>query len=347
MKAAPPSPTDRPSRMATVGAMEDLETFDLEWIDILSDQDVALERSRLSDGEPWATTPVAGLQYTAYWTEDEISGRRIIPAAGSRLHLVRRPENSSDANAIEVWWLNKHLIGHLPRAVAATLACRLDTGASVRAYCWREGDGSAWSMFVLLIGDGVDDLHARQIEVRRREREAALEKEAETASREIWGSPLRHAQYRDGCLHITTDPERRPPSRAQTTATATWENIQKARQVDRRAAAAFAFGWLEDERPDLPAGTDGAPDEALRGRIFSWWDKVPAWLMTRTHLRKVGLRPTDPPFARISYEARRRLREYDLYVVRDTVPCRGEAPAARARRYEAEMRRQCPSPPPL
>lgn len=112
-------------------------------------------RTELDPGEPRTTTEVAGLQYYDYGKLDDVLGRRVIPAAGDRLALVRRPDNKWDTHAVEVWWGNGHLLGHLPRVTARELAPRLDAGLVCRAYVRCPGNGSRWSMSVELVGSAI------------------------------------------------------------------------------------------------------------------------------------------------------------------------------------------------
>ena len=102
--------------------------------------DLQLERPRLEAGEPWHTTQLAGLQFYRYNSRglDEAPVR---PDVGERLHLVRRPDNPADANAVEVWLRNEHLLGHIPRDLAARIAPELDHGISLRAAGRRPGLG--------------------------------------------------------------------------------------------------------------------------------------------------------------------------------------------------------------
>lgn len=58
-------------------------------------------------------------------------GHRAVPEYGieitqARAAIVRDPDNSYDSNAVAVWIDAQHLVGHLPRDVAAQFAPRLD-----------------------------------------------------------------------------------------------------------------------------------------------------------------------------------------------------------------------------
>lgn len=128
------------------------------------DTDVAVEVPALNTGAPWFVSEVAGLQFYAYDRRDDLTGERIRPHLGDRLHLVRDPENPHDANAVGVWWRNAHQVGHLPRYAASAVAPLLDAGAAARGYVYDEGDGEAWSLRVLVVGPAADPLYAAHIE---------------------------------------------------------------------------------------------------------------------------------------------------------------------------------------
>ena len=130
----------------------------------LEGTEAASEAPRLAAGEPWCSTEIAGLQFYAYGSTDELTGERIIPLPGDRLHLVREPANEHDANAVQVWWRNGHMLGHLPRSVAAAVAPLLDGGAPARAYVAQPGDGEAWTLEALVVGPAAGPLWARHIE---------------------------------------------------------------------------------------------------------------------------------------------------------------------------------------
>lgn len=129
----------------------------------LEGTDAASEESRLAAGEAWFTTEIAGLQFHSYGRVDELTGERIIPQLGERLSLVREPANSHDENAIQVWWKNGHMLGHLPRYCAAELAPLLDAGVAARAYVHQPGDGEAWSMRALVVGPAGARFHESTI----------------------------------------------------------------------------------------------------------------------------------------------------------------------------------------
>lgn len=76
---------------------------------------------------------IAGLQFYRYDAPDEFIGS-VRPKPGDRLQLVRDPANPHDANAVQVWFHNgQHMLGHLPRGLAASLAPVLDAGEALRA----------------------------------------------------------------------------------------------------------------------------------------------------------------------------------------------------------------------
>lgn len=130
----------------------------------LEGTEAAAESERLAAGEPWFATELAGLQYYAYGRLDELTGERVIPLPGDRLHLVREPENPHDSHAVQVWWRNSAMLGHLPRTVAAEVAPLLDAGVAARAYVHTPGDGEAWSMRALVVGPAAEPFWARYIE---------------------------------------------------------------------------------------------------------------------------------------------------------------------------------------
>jgi HIRAN domain len=130
----------------------------------LEGTEAATEAERLARGEPWFASELAGLQFYAYGRTDELSGEPVIPQPGDRLALVRDPENEYDRHAIQVWWRNGHMLGHLPRSVAAEVAPLLDAGAATRAYVHAPGDGEAWSLRALVVGPAAEPCWARYIE---------------------------------------------------------------------------------------------------------------------------------------------------------------------------------------
>ena len=79
----------------------------------------------------------------------------ILSQAGDHLHTVWAPQNPYDGNAIELWWRNRHRLGHLPRTVAQALASRIDEGLPLRVYAVEPADGGTWSLRVLLVGKAV------------------------------------------------------------------------------------------------------------------------------------------------------------------------------------------------
>ncbi|WP_267358612.1 MULTISPECIES: HIRAN domain-containing protein [unclassified Methylobacterium] len=129
----------------------------------LAGTDAASEESRLAGGEAWFTTEIAGLQYHSYGRTDELTGERVIPLPGDRLSLVREPANPHDANAIQVWWKNGRMLGHLPRYCASELAPLLDDGVAARAYVMQPGDGEAWSLRALIVGPAGAGFHESTI----------------------------------------------------------------------------------------------------------------------------------------------------------------------------------------
>lgn len=134
-------------------------TEDLDWVN-LAETPLAIERGRIDAGEACCLVLVAGLQYHDYHAWDDILERRIMPAAGDRVSLMRRPENRADVNAVEIWWRDGHHFGYLPREIAAVIAPEMDAGVALRAYIVDPGDGCPWSVQVLLVGPACKPLLA-------------------------------------------------------------------------------------------------------------------------------------------------------------------------------------------
>ncbi|WP_279356771.1 HIRAN domain-containing protein [Methylobacterium indicum] len=128
--------------------------FELPSAVLLADTDAAVEADRIRAGELWHDAPVAGLQFYAYG-ERGLNGEPIRPRLGQRLGLVRAPDNAFDGYAVEVWLGNGVMLGHLPADVAGWVAGPLDAGRPLRAYCAHPGDGTAWSMRILLVGEAL------------------------------------------------------------------------------------------------------------------------------------------------------------------------------------------------
>ncbi|MFG6084069.1 HIRAN domain-containing protein [Paracoccus litorisediminis] len=105
-----------------------------------------------------ARFPIAGLQFYDYNRSDELIGQ-IRPKSGDRLLLIRKPENRHDANAIEIWWREgQHKLGHVPRDVACHLAPAMDAGGEmVRAYAESRGNGAAWSIKIMIVGEAIPE----------------------------------------------------------------------------------------------------------------------------------------------------------------------------------------------
>lgn len=141
---------------------------DIDW-SAFGDGPAILERPCVEAGEWRAVSFVAGLQFYDYHRSDGLDGR-VVPLAGDRLTLVRRPDNRADPNATEVWWRNGHQLGHLPRRVAGSVAPRIDLGEPVRAYVWDGGTGATWSLKAWLVGPAACELHREQAPCRRKGR---------------------------------------------------------------------------------------------------------------------------------------------------------------------------------
>lgn len=157
--------------------MRDAESPD--W-DVFGDGPAASERGGVEAGEPWCTCRAAGLQFYDYGRWDDVLERRVLPGPGDRLGLVRRPDNAADTHAVELWWRDGHMLGHLPRDLAAELAPRLDAGMACRAYVSDPGRGGAWQLRVLLVGAAVEPVHGCRAV-------AAREAETQAATRSVWG----------------------------------------------------------------------------------------------------------------------------------------------------------------
>lgn len=281
-----------------------------------ADSDLALERDL--DGQFWATTDVAGLQYYRYGRSDDFVGR-VIPKAGDRLSLMRRPTNPRDDNAVEVWWRNSFHLGHLPGGVAASVASGMDSGQALRAYVLDGGDGEAWSMHILLVGPATHELHGerlRHVARLRRERE---EQEFRDVMASVWPEPRQ--EYDPATRGIVWRATIAPTAEQQAAA-ASFEALRHRRRAD----AIYAFNLVERAAVDLAA------DPGPRGAGYSWWDEVPPGLMTKTQWREAGHKvpPTTAAYATISYGRGRHWRGYDLYSVVETEPMRKVAPDVRA-----------------
>ena len=312
-------------------------TYALESIDLAAyaDTPLALEAGLADGSEFWMSCAVAGLQFYSYGTHDEFVGE-VIPALGDSLAIMRRPENSADANACEVWWRNRFHLGHLPREVAAALAPRIDRGEGVRANVLDGGDGERWSMRALLVGRAAEDLHQQRLEAVDREREWRERDELRQAIESVWPSPRF---VPGGRWNDRTDVP--APSAQQRRGAELFESDRRLARHERRAAAVFAFHLLPPDRPVLPPEiADAVPDEALRGRTFSWWDQVPGWLKTKTQWREHGFKPGKGvrPFAHIEYGSGRRWRRHDLYAVNATVPIAAVSPTVVAAAAERAFR---------
>ncbi|MGU3454203.1 HIRAN domain-containing protein [Methylobacterium sp. 391_Methyba4] len=130
----------------------------------LEGTDVAVKTAALLAAEPWFASEIAGLQFYDYGKVDELTGERVLPLPGDRLHLVREPANPHDENAVQVWWRNSRMLGHLPRYTALRIAPLLDAGAAARAYVHHPGDGEAWSLRALVVGPAAETIHGRFIQ---------------------------------------------------------------------------------------------------------------------------------------------------------------------------------------
>ena len=233
----------------------------IDGLEALAETDIGIEIARIGNGEAWCSTHVAGLQFYSYDDDDGLDGR-VRPVAGDRLHLVRQPENLYDRNAIEVWWRNEYRLGHVPRELAAEIAGNLDAGISLRAYVWNGGDGSAWSLDMMLIGEPVRARHTDWIE-----------NEARIGVRQI-----------DRAAQKTNAPWRR---RSEDDARR-FEVEARDRRQDRLTQAVAAFSKMAWE-PDLPSVGESVHAERLADCLAC---SVPtAWkLIGRAGIEKVVFR---------------------------------------------------------
>lgn len=279
--------------------------------------------------EFWATTPLAGLQFYDYGCRDAVLGTEVMPAHGDRLALMRRADNPFDTNATEVWWRNEYQIGHLPRSVAAEVAPLLDAGKVLRAYVVDVGNGEAWSVKALLVGAAAEAIH-----------KARLDRVAARVACELWPTELEIRDYqRVGYIRshyhwiIRTAPA---PTERQKAAVANREKRLELARVRRHADLVFAFASLPTNVSVLPPEALVLADERLRGTTFGWWDQVPAWLLTRSQLRRHGLKPGKgaQPFAAVEYGRGRRHRRYDVYAVSEAPAMKVTAPDVRAQLAE-------------
>ncbi|WP_395454308.1 HIRAN domain-containing protein [Azospirillum melinis] len=240
------------------------QTFDLT---PYANTDLALEAGLGEGDEFWATTSVAGLQFYAYGTHDELVGE-VIPPPGDRLTIMRRPENYADANACEVWWRNCFHLGHLPRGVAAELAPALDAGKGLRAYVIDPGDGSTWSVRLVLVGSAAEALHGRRLKQAAADRRYREKEEIWLASLTVWPEE----SYRDvyvgkggviGWAPLRRRPVPRPPTERQQAAALAFEQRQELARRRRAADAVFAFSLAPEERETVPADADDIEEDLL------------------------------------------------------------------------------------
>lgn len=269
----------------------------IDW-SAFGDGPAAVERRHVENGGSWATCRAAGIQFYDYGRSDELGGR-VVPLVGDRLAVVRRPDNRADSAACELWWRNHHMLGHLPRTVAWCMAERMDLGESLRAYVLDPGDGSAWSMRVLLVGPACVALHGRRLE-------AWTSRETLEGARATWGERRTRSQL-----------ERIPPSKRKMGALAAWEARLEATRARRRTDALYAFARMAAE--EAPSA-EQEPDETMRDMRFARWPDVPLWLRTRKQLKELGFKPSAGarPFALKAGG----YGPYNLFLVRDAVPLR-------------------------
>jgi len=268
---------------------------------------LAQEQARIDAGEFWCTAPVAGLQFYSYGRRDDLIGR-VIPQPGDPVALMRRPDNAKDSRAIEVWWRNHFLLGHIPHDLAWHLAPEMDTGKSCRAYTYEAGDGTSWSMRVVLVGSATEPVHARRVR-------KAVANAAEDAALALWPSEPKWDEVPRREWRGKTE-ARMPPMVQQRDAATAWAAREKAVLNRGRADALHAFASLP---ADAAPGADMQPDETMRGHSFARWADVPCWLKTKKQLRELGFKPAQG--CRFAWKTGG-YGPYELHLLRDAVPLR-------------------------
>lgn len=181
---------------------------------------------------------------------------------------------------------------------------------------------------MILVGAAAEPLHGQR-----------LEREVSVGISDVWPTELEVRQYAGDWLsgrYYTVHRICPEPTDRQRRAAAAFEARRDLVQLLKNADLIYVFNCIPVEYPALPEGADVASDGDCRGRVYRWWDEVPAWLMTKTQLRKYGLRPgrTVKAFAHIEYGSGRRYRRYDLYAVSATVPLRSTPAEVRGRLAE-------------
>jgi len=280
---------------------------------------LSLEITLVDGYEHWATTEVAGLQYYSYNKKDELIGR-ILPANGDVISIMRRPDNHADKNACELWWRNQHHLGHLPRDVARNLYEAIDEGKSARCYVVDRGNGTAWSMKVILVGSAVYKLHKQRIAECIKERERDYKEYLEEQINEVWPSGQWGAEpYEEDCYCV----ER--PIKRQYRARPTQEQAD-ANDMYNTAMVNIRLHNLKDAVVTLmPLATNKlelSQDYGEPGKCYSWWTDVPGGLKTKTAWAEIGYKVSKKavPYAKISYSCRYDYKEYQLYRSCDLTP---------------------------
>lgn len=300
--------------------MKENKNINDDIFDILSYADTPLFHEHgLADGlEFWATSEVAGLQYYSYNKEDELVGR-VVPNVGDTINIMRRPDNTADSNACEIWWRNSFLLGHLPRDVAYYLAKGLDNGKSIKCYVINSGNGSKWSMQVIVIGSAVEKLHTKRIVECRKEREEKYVEYINEQVNDLWprgtdGREPYDSQYQSLWRPIVRQ-YRQPPTQEQFNADDEFHTALTRIRVERLKDAVIAL---------LPLANDSlvlSTEYGEQGKMYCWWKDVPNGLKTKTAWQKLGYKidKKTEAHAKIGHKRGYGYKEYLLYRTRDVV----------------------------
>jgi hypothetical protein len=199
----------------------------------------------------------------------------------------------------------------------------MDEGKSVRAYCYSGGTGRTWSLVIVLVGNGVEPLHAQRLKGVAEARAYALRQEVRAASLQVW--PAVHPGFEDlprneirnrQSPYVRVGEPRIPPTDAHRLAHEAFEARTAAWLKRRRQDALHGFEQLPAPCP----GSEMEPDEAMRGHQFTQWHHVPSWLKTRSQLRELGFRPAKG--TRAFAKKTGGYGPYELFRSHDAVPLR-------------------------
>ena len=260
-----------------------MDCSDVDYVDSIFDLSLfantplALEAA-LSDGsEFWCTSEIAGLQFYSYNSDDDLIGK-VIPKVGDSITIMRRPNNPKDRNACEVWWRNNFLLGHLPRGLASQIAHEIDEGKGLRAYVINDGDGSPWSLELLLVGRAVEESHRHRIQWQRKVH----------ASQEQFMIDDFVSNYNSTYEF---------PTHEQKEDNDTFEFLYNHRRQKRLANARYVFFDLPDEieaeklqaenKQKYEAWYAAQVDKLLAGAVVDFGRRWPReYLMTKTEIKK-------------------------------------------------------------